>query len=366
MFDLFCVFDAHIPFSHPCNIHKCFDHNNEEWASRITETNGVQIRPPPAGNRIIVKLYWDIAPLACENFSTLCRNGDTSSSNTNKKPKPAPIGECGKPLTYKDSIVHRVVPGFVMQGGDFVFGNGSGGESIFNGKKFKDERPGLMLKHDKKGVLSMGNSGKNSNTSQFFITFGPAPQCDGKHVIFGEVVSGWEVLTAVEATGTKSGNPSVPVEITACGVYEPLHTPAAGYWFNQPDDSYEGSSPVFMCRPRVAVLVPNFDIGKKFEKVLGTFATPNIISLDNSDIVESGEAATTYIDKLLSEYAIDAVLIAPACQAQAPSQLPPAWKEVRNDLEISLSDVVMVSKPIGSVAALKKSWVGKVSWNLEG
>lgn len=74
-----------------------------------------------------------------------------------------------------------------------MFGNGSGGESVFGGKKFKDERPGLQLKHDAKGVLSMGNSGKNSNTSQFFITFQPAPTCDGKHVVFGKVVSGFEV-----------------------------------------------------------------------------------------------------------------------------------------------------------------------------
>lgn len=86
-----------------------------------------------------------------------------------------------------------MVPKFIVQGGDFVFGNGSGGESIYNGKKFKDERAGLGMKHDKAGVLSMGNSGKNSNTSQFFITLDKAPQCDGKHVVFGEVISGMEV-----------------------------------------------------------------------------------------------------------------------------------------------------------------------------
>jgi cyclophilin family peptidyl-prolyl cis-trans isomerase len=102
------------------------------------------------------------------------------------------IGDSGKILTYQKSVIHRVIPGFIMQGGDFVFGNGTGGESIF-GKKFKDERAGLLKKHNSKGVLSMGNSGKNSNTSQFFLTFKAAPQCDGKHVIFGQVVSGFEV-----------------------------------------------------------------------------------------------------------------------------------------------------------------------------
>jgi len=219
-----------------------------EWGSKVAGVGGVHARPPQAGNRLILKLYWETAPITCENFSTLCSYGETLSSNTTKKKKPAPIGECGKPLSYKDSIIHRVVPGFVMQGGDFVFGNGSGGESIFNGKKFKDERAGLLLKHDRKGILSMGNSGKNSNTSQFFITFGPAPQCDGKHVVFGEVVSGWEVLSEIETRGTKSGAPSVPILITSSGIYEPFITPSAGYWFDQPDDSYSGSSPVFMCK----------------------------------------------------------------------------------------------------------------------
>ena len=84
----------------------------------------------------------------------------------------------------------------------FVFGNGSGGESIFSGRKFKDERAGLGLKHDRRGILAMGNSGKNSNSSQWFITLDAAPQCDNKHVVFGEVVSGWAVLQAVENLGT--------------------------------------------------------------------------------------------------------------------------------------------------------------------
>ena len=88
-----------------------------------------------------------------------------------------------------------------MQSGDFVFGNGSGGESFLTGKKFKDERGGLLQKHDRAGVLSMGNSGKHSNTSQFFVTLAPAPQCDGKHVVFGRMISGWEVLRAVEGGG---------------------------------------------------------------------------------------------------------------------------------------------------------------------
>lgn len=343
---------------------------DHEWSSRVNGVSGVKVRPPREGNRIILKLYWKTAPLACENFSTLCSNGEQTSNNTTKKKKPAPIGECGKPLTYKDCVVHRVEPGFVMQGGDFVFGNGSGGESVYNGKKFKDERAGLLLRHDRKGILSMGNSGKNSNTSQFFITFGPAPQCDGKHVIFGEVVSGWEVIAAVEAKGTKSGTPCVPVTITSCGIYEPLVTPSAGYWFDQPDDSFSGSSPIFMCRPRVAILVPSFEIGKKFERAIGIFATPTIISLgekgkdDIGTVIENGECATNYINILLDSYAIDLVIIAPSCKEYTPKELPPSWKNCRKDLELCVSDIVITTKPVACLQALKNSWIKRTDWNL--
>jgi len=82
---------------------------------------------------------------------------------------------------------HRIVPGSIVQGGDFAMRNGTGGESIWGGK-FKDEKGGLKLKHDRRGVLSMCNSGKNSNGSQFFITLGKMSALDGKHVVFGEVL----------------------------------------------------------------------------------------------------------------------------------------------------------------------------------
>ena len=95
--------------------------------------------------------------MACENFSTLCSNGSSPTQLPGQKvqkPKPVPIGDCGKPLTYKGCKVHRVIPGFVLQGGDFVLENGSGGECVFSNKKtFKDERGGLNLKHDRFGLL---------------------------------------------------------------------------------------------------------------------------------------------------------------------------------------------------------------------
>ena len=98
---------------------------DHEWSAKAA-CMGVEIRPPVAGNRIVIRLYWDVAPMACENFATLCANGSLLPGSTKKKAKPAPIGESGKPLTYRKSIVHRVVPKFIIQGGD-VSGGLSGG-----------------------------------------------------------------------------------------------------------------------------------------------------------------------------------------------------------------------------------------------
>lgn len=108
-------------------------------------------------------------------------------------------------LHYKGVRFHRIVKDFVCQGGDVTHENGSGGESIY-GKKFKDEQKGLKTKHTKAGMLGMCNSGKNSNTSQFYFTFSAQPKLDGKHVVFGQVVEGLEVLERVNAeAATKVG-----------------------------------------------------------------------------------------------------------------------------------------------------------------
>lgn len=155
--------------------------------------------------------------------------------------------------------------GFVLQGGDFVFGNGSGGESIY-GKKMKDERPGLNMKHDRRGVLSMGNSGKNSATSQFFIKFGAAPQCDGKHVVFGRVLAGFDTLDHIESTcGTHSGEPKAEVVVFRSGVLRDGE-PRAGYWLNVPDpESFAGSTPTFYGWPRVLVVAGSEGVLEKFK-----------------------------------------------------------------------------------------------------
>jgi cyclophilin family peptidyl-prolyl cis-trans isomerase len=128
---------------------------DHEWSSK----GDIITQPPSEGNRIVIKLYWDVAPMASENFMTLCSNGSISDKpdTGNKKVekvKPIPIGESGKPLSYRGCKVHRIIPGFVLQSGDFVLENGSGGECVFKNKKiFKDERAGLNLKHDRCGLL---------------------------------------------------------------------------------------------------------------------------------------------------------------------------------------------------------------------
>jgi peptidylprolyl isomerase len=130
------------------------------------------------------------------------------------------MGKCGKPLHYLNTPFHRILPGFICQSGDFVMLNGSGGESIFN-KKFKDEKEGLKIKLDKRGLLAMCNTGKNSNTSQFFFTFADCSKLTGKHVVFGEIVDGWEVLDRIESVGgnkDNDGKPTTTVNIVECGL----------------------------------------------------------------------------------------------------------------------------------------------------
>ncbi|PCH36779.1 hypothetical protein WOLCODRAFT_140583 [Wolfiporia cocos MD-104 SS10] len=161
----------------------------------------VTIGGKPAG-RIVMQLYDDIVPKTAENFRALC-TGERGE------------GKSGKPLWYKGCTFHRVIKGFMIQGGDFTAGNGTGGESIY-GEKFEDEN--FEAKHSKRFLLSMANAGPGTNGSQFFITCNSTPHLDGKHVVFGEVIRGKSVVRAIENTPTSSGDvPNAPCVIAECG-----------------------------------------------------------------------------------------------------------------------------------------------------
>ena len=160
----------------------------------------VDIGGQPAG-RIIMGLFGDVVPKTVENFRALCTGENGTSSS-------------GAVLHYKNSPFHRVISNFMAQGGDITQGNGRGGESIF-GRKFDDEN--FDLRFTKPYQLAMANSGKNTNGSQFFITFIKTEWLNGHHVIFGEVIGGFDIVQRLENIATSDGVPAYEAHISDSG-----------------------------------------------------------------------------------------------------------------------------------------------------
>ncbi|NXJ94567.1 PPIL6 protein, partial [Corythaixoides concolor] len=178
--------------------------NSQASSTHVFVYLEIAIEDQPVG-RLLFELFSDTCPRTCENFRALCAGGAKSPRD-------------GRELTYKNSLFHRLVKCRWIQGGDIVTGKGDRGESIY-GPTFEDES--FSIRHKGRGVLGMGNKGRHTNGSQFYITLQPAPDLDKKYVAFGQLIEGTEVLQRLEAVPTYNEKPKVACKIINCGTFEP-------------------------------------------------------------------------------------------------------------------------------------------------
>ncbi|XP_024966466.1 peptidyl-prolyl cis-trans isomerase CYP40-like isoform X2 [Cynara cardunculus var. scolymus] len=171
--------------------------------------------------RMVVELFTDIVPKTAENFRALCTGEKGVGPIT------------GVLLHYKGVRFHRLIKSFMIEGGDISAGDGTGGESIY-GLKFEDEN--FEMKHERKGILSMSNSGPNTNGSQFRITTTRTPHLDGKHVVFGKIVKGVGILKSIEHVATGDNDcPNLDVMIADCGEIKEGEDDGVGNFFKDGD-----------------------------------------------------------------------------------------------------------------------------------
>ncbi|KAJ7243595.1 peptidyl-prolyl cis-trans isomerase [Mycena haematopus] len=270
----------------------------------------ITIGGKPIG-RIVFSLYADLVPRTAENFRALC-TGEKGN------------GAQGKPLHYKGATFHRVIKGFMCQGGDFTAGNGTGGESIY-GVKFEDE--GFPVKHSKPFLLSMANSGPNTNGSQFFITTEATPHLDDKHVVYGEVIKGKSVVRQIENTEISSGDaPVAPVVIADCGVLAPDDpclaeaTPADGDGHEDfpEDDDADVQDPAVVLRIATGLRELAGKLYKEGNAELALAKYQKAIRyLDKPSVPEESADVQASIDALLAPLLLNSALV--AVRIQPPS-----------------------------------------------